>query len=199
MAAREGGRFPAAADPKPRWSPQGAVPARGQRKGGVRPSGHARADRRSEKRARAAAGARAASTSRRPRRPHQRRALPVTRAKTACWLSHAPRERAAAVETGGRAPRRRAAAARRSRRQERQRGAAGSGVVSAARRRSHPKGKRLRQRPHAESASRRALRAPKERATATGERRSSATPPRARRHDQAGARSASAAPQAAAP
>ena len=40
---------------------------------------------------------------------------------------------------------------------------------------------------------------PKERAAATGERRPSVTPPRARRHDQAGAKSASAAPQAAAP
>ena len=41
MAAREGGRFPAAADPKPRWSPagraqpcrRGAVPLRGQERG----------------------------------------------------------------------------------------------------------------------------------------------------------------------
>ena len=34
MAARAGGRFPPAADPKPRWSPQGAVPNRGTREGG---------------------------------------------------------------------------------------------------------------------------------------------------------------------
>ena len=92
------------------------------------------------------------------------------------------------------------AAARPSRRYERQRGAAGSGAASAARRRPPPERKRPRRRPHAESASRRALRtAPRERAAATEERRPSAAPPRARWHDRAGARSAGAAPQAAAP
>ena len=41
--------------------------------------------------------------------------------------------------------------------------------------------------------------APRERAAAAGDRRPSVTSPRARRHDQAGARSASAAPQAGVP
>ena len=67
--------------------------------------------------------------------------------------------------------------------------AASSGATSAARWRPPQERKRPRQRPHAESASQRALRtALRERAAATEERRPSATPPRVRRHDQAGAR-----------
>ena len=72
--------------------------------------------------------------------------------------------------------------------------------MSATRRRPPPKSNLPHQRPHAKITSRRALRiVPRERAAATEERRPSATPRRARRHDQAGARSASAALQAAVP
>ena len=91
------------------------------------------------------------------------------------------------------------AAAPPSRRQECQHGAAGSGAVSAARRRLPPGRKRPHRRPYAENASSRGLRtASRERAAATKERWPSATPPRARRHDRPGARSASAAPGRAA-
>ena len=113
----------------------------------------------------------------------------ATRAESASHHRKAAAERHAA--TG--------AAARPCQRQERQRGAAGRGAVGTARRRPPPERKRPRQRPHAESASRRTLRAPKERATATEERWPRVTPPRVRLHGHACARSASAAPQAAAP
>ena len=63
--------------------------------------------------------------------------------------------------------------------------------MSAVRRRPPPERKRPRQRPHAENASRWALRtAPRKRATATEERRPSVTSPRARRHNQAVVRKA---------
>ena len=74
-------------------------------------------------------------------------------------LSTAPRRESEPPprKSGGRAPHRRECGGtteRRSRCQERQRGTAGSGAVSAARRRPPPERKRLRQRLHAESASR---------------------------------------------
>ena len=85
-----------------------------------------------------------------------------------------------------------------------QRGATGSGAAScaanAARRLTPPERKQPRRRPHALSARRRGLRTiPRGRAAAAGPPRPSAKPPRAQRHDQARVRSASTAPQAAAP
>ena len=92
------------------------------------------------------------------------------------------------------------ATTRPSQRQERQRGVAGSGAASAALRPTPSERKRQRPRLHAGNANRRAQRTVAcERATAAGPRRPSVTPTVARRHDQASARSASAAPQAAAP
>ena len=91
------------------------------------------------------------------------------------------------------------AVARPSRHQYQQRGAAGGGAVSDVRRRPPLDRMRPRRRPHAESASRRALcTTPRERAAAREEWRPRAMPPRARRHGRAGTRNASAAPRAAA-
>ena len=129
-------------------------------------------------------------------RPRQR---PNAESTGRCALRTAPRasrhcERAAVKRHAAAS-----AAARLTRRKERQRSDAGRGAVSAARRRPPAERRRPHRRPHTQSASRRVLRtAPRGHAAATKERRPSVTPPRARRHDRGGARSASAAPQAAA-
>ena len=113
---------------------------------------------RRQERQRGAAGSGAVDAAR--RRPSLERKQPrrrKTRRGASCRALRAPRERAAAERHTTAS-----AAVRPGRRQERQRGAAGSGTVGVA-----PPCRR----PHAESASRQALRATKERAAATEERR----------------------------